>query len=58
MTPNLAASIQARLLNRAKAFLNKNRLDAPPLDVVIEEVRRFVAEPMALARQKIASLRP
>ena len=41
-----------------KAFLNKNRLDAPPLDVVIEEVRRFVAEPMALARQKIASVRP
>lgn len=41
-----------------KAFLNKNRLDAPPLDVVIQEVRRFVAEPMALARQKIASVRP
>lgn len=41
-----------------KAFLNKNRLDAPPLDVVIEEVRRFVAEPMALARQKIAPVQP
>jgi len=35
-----------------KAFLGKNRLDAPSLDEVIEEVRRFVAEPLALARLK------
>lgn len=35
-----------------KAFLGKNRLDAPTLGEVIEEVRRFVAEPLALARQK------
>lgn len=35
-----------------KAFLGKNRLDAPTLGEVIEEVRRFVAEPMALARLK------
>lgn len=33
-----------------KAFLGKNRLDAPTLGEVIEEVRRFVAEPLALAR--------
>ncbi len=36
-----------------KAFFGKNRLDAPPLDEVIANVRRFVAEPMGLARQKI-----
>ena len=35
-----------------KAFLGKNRLDAPTLGEVIEEVRRFVAKPLALARQK------
>lgn len=35
-----------------KAFLGKNRLDAPTLDEVIEEVRRFVAEPLKLARQR------
>ena len=37
-----------------KAFLSKNRLDAPSLDEVIAEVRRFVAEPLKLARQKQA----
>lgn len=73
MTVGLAASIHARLLNRAKArgedfnliltryaakraqwkaFLGKNRLDAPTLEEVIEEVRNFVAEPLALARQR------
>lgn len=35
-----------------KAFLAKNRLDAPTLDEVIEEVRRFVTEPLKLARQR------
>jgi len=35
-----------------KAFLGKNRLDAPSLDEVIEEVRRFVSEPLKLARQR------
>lgn len=35
-----------------KAFLGKNRLEAPTLDEVIEEVRRFVAGPLALARQR------
>ncbi len=35
-----------------KAFLGKNRLDAPTLDAVIEEVRRFVTEPLKLARQR------
>ena len=39
-----------------KAFLGKNRLDAPALDEVIEQVRRFVTEPLALARQKKESL--
>jgi hypothetical protein len=34
-----------------KAFLSKNRLEAPALEEVIEEVRRFVVEPLALARQ-------
>lgn len=35
-----------------KAFLGKNRLEAPTLDEVVEEVRRFVAEPLALARKR------
>ncbi len=35
-----------------KAFLGKNRLEAPTLDEVVEEVRRFVAEPLALARMR------
>lgn len=35
-----------------QAFLGKNRLDAPTLEEVIDEVRRFVAEPLALARQR------
>lgn len=34
-----------------KAFLGKNRLDAPTLNEVIVEVRRFVTEPLMLARQ-------
>jgi hypothetical protein len=34
-----------------KAFVGKNRLDAPTLDEVIEDVRRFVAEPLKLARK-------
>jgi predicted nucleotidyltransferase component of viral defense system len=38
-----------------KAFLGKNRLDAPTLDEVITEVRRFVMEPLKLARQIVAS---
>lgn len=37
-----------------KAFLGKNRLEAPALEAVIEEVRRFVAEPLVLARQRKA----
>lgn len=36
------------------AFLGKNRLEAPALEDVIEEVRRFVAEPLVLARQRKA----
>lgn len=35
-----------------RAFLSKNRLDAPMLDEVIGEVRRFVTEPLKLARQR------
>jgi len=34
-----------------KAYLGKNKLDAPMLDEVIKEVRRFVSEPLKLARQ-------
>lgn len=36
------------------AFLGKNRLEAPALEDVIAEVRRFVAEPLVLARQRKA----
>jgi hypothetical protein len=34
-----------------KAFLWKNRLEAPTLNEVIEEVRSFVKEPLKLALQ-------
>ena len=34
------------------AFLGKNRLVAPPLEVVIAEVRKFIEEPLALARKR------
>ena len=37
---------------QCKGFLGKNRLDALTLDAVIEEVRRFVTEPLKLARQR------
>ena len=39
-----------------KAFLGKNRLDAPTLEDVIVEVRRFVIEPLQFARQKKGGL--
>lgn len=34
-----------------KAFLNKARLTAPPLDKVVAEIREFVREPLRLAAQ-------
>lgn len=34
-----------------KAFLGKNRLEPRPLDAVIVDIRKFIAEPLALARQ-------
>ena len=37
-----------------KAFLDKSRLDAPTLAQVIADIRRFVAKPLQLARQKQA----
>jgi predicted nucleotidyltransferase component of viral defense system len=35
-----------------KAFLTRNRLDGPPFDVVVGEVREFVSEPLRRARQR------
>lgn len=35
-----------------QAFLNRNRLTAPTLDVAVAEVRDFLAEPLSLARQE------
>ena len=35
-----------------KAFLGKNRLEAPALDEVVAEIRGFVAEPLKLARRQ------
>ena len=35
-----------------KAFLGKNRLEAPPLDVVIEEIWRLIEQPLARARMR------
>jgi len=39
-----------------KAFLGKNRIEAPTLDEVIAEVRRFVTEPLTLARKSKGTL--
>lgn len=39
-----------------RAFIGKNRLDAPGLEGVVAEVREFVVEPMRLARE--ARLKP
>lgn len=36
-----------------KAFLGKNRLDAPELAQVVAEVRNFVAGPLGLARKRV-----
>jgi predicted nucleotidyltransferase component of viral defense system len=51
--PGLSDEFASDATKRAQwqAFLSKNRLDAQPLDSVIHAVRRFVAEPLALARQ-------
>jgi Nucleotidyl transferase AbiEii toxin, Type IV TA system len=38
-----------------RAFIGKNRLEAPTLDVVIKEVRNFLAEPLRLARKGVAT---
>ena len=35
-----------------KAFLGKNRLEAPPLDAVVEEIWRFIELPLAMARTR------
>ena len=34
------------------AFLGKNRLTAPPLEIVIAEIWKFIEEPLALARKR------
>lgn len=36
-----------------KAFLQRNRLDAPPLEAAVAEVRDFLAEPLRLVRQQL-----
>jgi hypothetical protein len=36
-----------------KAFLGRNRLDAPTLDIVVIEVREFVGEPLGLALERM-----
>jgi hypothetical protein len=35
-----------------RAFLGKNRLQAPALETVVAELRRYFAEPLAQARQR------
>lgn len=42
----------ATKLNQWQAFLRKNRLDAPALELVVAEIRDFLAEPMRLARDR------
>mgnify|MGYP001168640428 FL=1 len=43
----------ATRLAQWKAFLGKNRLDAPELAQVVAEVRDFVADPLRLARERV-----
>ncbi len=43
----------ATKLNQWQAFLRKNRLDAPDLEVVVAELRDFLTEPMRLARDRM-----
>jgi hypothetical protein len=40
----------AAKLSQWRAFLGKNRLDAPALEAVVAEVRHFLEEPLRLAR--------
>ena len=39
-------------VNQWRAFLGKNRLDAPTLEEVVAEVRDFLSEPLRLARER------
>lgn len=41
----------ATKLSQWQAFLRKNRLDAPALELVVAEVRDFLVEPVRLARE-------
>ncbi len=45
-------SQDAAKLSQWRAFLGKNRLDAPALEVVVAELRQFLAEPLRLAREQ------
>jgi predicted nucleotidyltransferase component of viral defense system len=46
-------ALDASKLAQWKAFLSKNRLAAPALEQVVAELRYFLAEPLAMARQKL-----
>jgi hypothetical protein len=46
----------AAKLNQWRAFLGKNRLDAPTLEEVVAEVRDFLSEPLRLARERVGTL--
>lgn len=37
------------------AFLTRHRLEAPPLDVVVSELRNFLDQPLAAARRMRAA---
>lgn len=43
----------ATKLKQWQAFLRKNRLEAPALELVVAEVRDFLVEPMRLARERV-----
>jgi len=45
----------AAKLAQWQAFVGKNRLNAPSLEVVVVEIRRFLTGPLALARQRVSS---
>ena len=44
-------ALDAAKLIQWNAFLKKNRLEAPSLEIVIEEIWRFIEQPLAMARK-------
>jgi hypothetical protein len=53
---SVSSARDAAKLNQWRAFLGKNRLDAPTLEEVVAEVRDFLSQPLRLARERVGAL--